>query len=66
MNRQFKTLNTTIFILDPNKETSDYATLRRTAIKKHWAMGHQIKNWLSLKQTVVEMLSSNTGFKKYY
>lgn len=33
MNELFITLNITIFILDPNKETSDYATLRNPAIE---------------------------------
>ena len=44
MNEQFISLNTTIFILDPNKETSDYATLRKTAIKITLGNGPPGKN----------------------
>jgi len=42
MGEQLKPLNSSIFIPDPNKETSYYATLRKTAIDlEHWAMDHQ-------------------------
>lgn len=61
MNEELKSLNITIFILDPNKETSDYATLRKPAIEKTLGNGPPDKdNWLSFKQTIVEILSSNT------
>jgi hypothetical protein len=56
-----------MFILDPNKETSDYATLRKTAIEITLGNGSPDKiHWLSLKQTVVEILSSNTNLKYNY
>jgi hypothetical protein len=44
MNEEFTSLNITIFILDPNKETSDYATLRKTAIEITSGNGPPDKN----------------------
>lgn len=44
MDGQFIPLNPTIFIPDPNKETSDYATLRKTAIEVPLGNGPPDKN----------------------
>jgi len=68
MDEQLKTLSSSIFIPDPNKETSDYATLRKTAINfVTLSNGSPVtEHWLSLKQTIVKMLSSNVDLKKNY
>jgi hypothetical protein len=65
MDGQLKTLNSSIFIPDPNKGTSDYATLRKAAIDfKTLGNGSPVvAHWLSLKQTVVKMLSSNVNLR---
>jgi len=44
MNEWVITLNITIFIPDPNKGTSDYATLRKTAIEITLGNGSPDKN----------------------